>query len=146
MRWLAPLRRMRLARWRVGTMFSRRFVRLIRSQSPSAKSDGFALRQGRVAAEIGERIAERRVPEPQEAVKIPAMQVVLVGIEIDREVEIVRHVGNGRAVARQAGRLEHVQTLDNEDVRPIDHCHLAGNDVVDEVRIERRRHLAPSRP
>ena len=36
MRWLAPFFRIRLARWRVGTMFSRRLVRLMRVHRPSA--------------------------------------------------------------------------------------------------------------
>ncbi len=36
MRWLAPFLRIRLARWRVGTMFSRRLVRLMRFHRLSA--------------------------------------------------------------------------------------------------------------
>ena len=46
---------------------------------------------------------------------------------------------------RQPARLQHVQPLDDQDVRPVDDHGLARHDVVDEMRIDRRRDVALAR-
>ncbi len=61
-------------------------------------------------------------------------------VEVDREVEEVGHEGNGRAVPGQAGGLQDIQPFDDEDVRAFDHPLLPRDPIVDEVRVERRRH------
>ncbi len=146
MRWLAPFFRIRLARWRVGRMLSRRFTRLMRFHRPSATSMASSSGDFGIAPEIGQGIAERGVAQAQEAVHVPAVQVVLVGVDIDREIEEIGHERNRHAVLRHAGRLEDVEALDDEDVRPVDHLLLARHHVVDQVRVERRAARCACRP
>ena len=84
---------------------------------PFGKVDRLLLRERRVFSEVGQRVPERRVPEPEETVQVPAVQVLLVGIEIDRKVEEIRHEGDRGAIARQPRRLQDVQPFDDEDIR-----------------------------
>src|SRR5829696_6360735 len=104
--------------------------------------DRLLLRELRIFAEIGERVAEGGLAELEETADIPALQIVLVRVEKDREVEIVRYEGNRGAVLRQPRGLKDVKALDDEDVGSVDDRLLSRNDVVDEVRVERRLHIA----
>ena len=61
MAWSAPLRRIRSARGRVGTMFSRRLTRLMRSQRPVAIVVRLGVGQIGIFAEIGAWVAEARL-------------------------------------------------------------------------------------
>src|SRR5690606_40740831 len=47
-----------------------------------------------VAAEVGARIRERRLPELEEAVHVPALDILLARVDVDGEVE---EVGDGHA-------------------------------------------------
>ena len=49
------------------------------------------------------------------------------------------------ALARQAVGQQHVEPLDDQHVGPVDDDLLAGDDVVDEVRIDRRGDVALAR-
>ena len=88
--------------------------------------------------EIGGGIAERGLPEPQEALDIPVLDQPVCGVDIDGEVEEVRDERDGRAVLRQLGRLEHVQAFDDDDVGPLDDDGLIRQHVIDEMGIDRR--------
>ena len=63
---------------------------------------------------------------------------LLVGIDIDREVEEIRDERHDLAVLRQFARLQHVDAFEDQDVRPVDGDELAGHDVIGQVRIDRR--------
>ena len=85
-------------------------------------------------------IVERGIPERKEAPHIPFAQHRLVGIDIDGEVEEVGHHGHRLAVARQAAGLQHVDALDDQDVRTVDLDPFVRHDIVDQMRINRRAH------
>ena len=53
-------------------------------------------------------------------VDVPVVDQLLVGVDIDREVEEVRDERHELAVLRQFARLQHVQPLEDQDVRPVD--------------------------
>src|SRR6516225_3951187 len=63
--------------------------------------------------------------------------------EIDREIEKVGDERNGFAVLGQAPGLQDVQSFDNQNVRSIDLDPYIGDNVVDEMRIDRRMHRPP---
>ncbi len=95
--------------------------------------------------EEGLRIAEGGFAQPHEALDVPAVDQLLVGIDIDREVEEVGDEGHELAVLRQLARLQHVEPLEDQDVRPVDRHELAGQHVVGEVRIDRRADVGLAR-
>jgi hypothetical protein len=86
---------------------------------------------------VRHRIAERGRAQREKAIDIPLAQHVLVGVEIDREVEEVGHERDGLAILGRATGLQHVQPLDDQDVRMVDLDPLIGHHVVDEVRVDR---------
>ena len=93
--------------------------------------------------EIRFRIAERGAAQRQKSIDVPGLEHVLVGVEIDREIEKVRHERDRLAVLRQAAGLQHVQSFDDEDVRPVHFHPLVRRHVVDEMRIDRRPRRTP---
>jgi hypothetical protein len=70
--------------------------------------------------EEGLRIAEGGLPQPHEARDVPVVDQLLVGIDIDREVEEIRQERHERAVLGQLARLQHVDALEDQDVGPVD--------------------------
>jgi hypothetical protein len=94
--------------------------------------------QRRVVMEVRLGVGERTCAHRQEARDVPTLDVLDAGVDVDREVEEVRHHQGG------AG-LEHVETLENEDVGVLDDHLLAGDDVIEQMRIHRRAHLIGSR-
>ena len=134
--WSAALHMISEARSRVGSMFSARFLPLISRQMVCAVDDRLLLVQIRVVAEVRAGIGEHRGTERQESLDVPALDVGLQRVDVDREVEVVAH-----ELAGLGGHLEHVEALEDEDVRPPDGLFLAGNDVVDDVAVDRRPHL-----
>ena len=114
----------------------------MRFQIDDAVSIASASDKSRIAMEVGFRIAERGAAQRQKPVDVPGLEHILVGVEIDREIEEVRHERDRLAVLRQAAGLQHVQALDDEDVRPVDFDPLVRRHVVDQMRIDRR----PRRP
>ena len=48
---------------------------------------GLLFRQRRIAMEVGGRVAERSLPEPQEALHIPALDQLVGGVDINGEIE-----------------------------------------------------------
>ncbi len=79
--------------------------------------------------EVGSRIGERGVPQRQEPSDVPFAQHRFLGIDIDGEVEEIRHHRNGLAVAREPAGLQNVDALDDQDVRLIDLDPFVRNDV-----------------
>ena len=73
------------------------------------------------------------------------LQILDIGIDIDREIEEVRDVGNAAAVARRAAGLQDIQALDDQDVGLVDDLMLACQHIIGQMRIERCRDIAFSR-
>ena len=90
---------------------------------------------GKVAKETV-RVLKHRAPQQMEALDEPVFDERFVGIEIDREVEVVAHEFIGARVD-----LQHVQTLQNEDVGLMHGDLRVGQDVVDDVAVDGCRHL-----
>ena len=145
MRWLAPLVSLRLARGRVGRMFSRRLTRLMRRQIERAVASARRVVEVGEFAEKAARIAERRLAQAHEALDVPFLQQLFVGVEEHREVEEIGDERDVAALARQPVGQQHVEPLDDQDVGPVDDDLLARHDVVDEVRIDRRGDIALAR-
>ncbi len=82
-----------------------------------------------------------------ETLDVPSFEVALAGVEVDREVEEVRDEGGRRlgAPASLAAGREHVEPLDDQDVRPVDHHLRVGHDVVGQVRVDGGGDLAAPR-
>jgi hypothetical protein len=99
----------------------------------------------RIAVEVGFRVGERRAAQRQEAADIPRQQHVLLGVEINREIEKVGDERHRLAVLGQAPGLQHIEAFDDQNVRPVDLDPLVRDDVVDQMRIDRRSHRAASR-
>src|SRR5680860_420276 len=95
------------------------------------------LAQLRVAVEERLRVGEGATLQLEEAFLVPAGDVPGAGVHVHGEVE---QVADRQAVSR-AGRREHIQALDDEDVGAADDNLRVGHDVVAEVRVERRTHL-----
>ena len=57
-------------------------------------------------------IAEHRLPQREEAVDVPLLDVVLVGVEVDREVEVVAD-----ELGEPLCGLQHVEAFEDHDVR-----------------------------
>ncbi len=111
---------------------------------PDRRGGGDCLGVGQpgVTVKIGFRISEGRAAQGQESTDIPRQQHVLVGIEINREIEEIGDERNSLAVLGQAPGLENIETFDDEDFGPVDLDPLIWNDVVDEMRIDRGAHRA----
>ena len=90
--------------------------------------------------EIGRRVSERGWLQLEEALDIPGLDVGLLGIEIDREVEEIRH-----HYRRIAARQQHVEALEHQDVRQPDQLPLRRHDIADQMRVHRQFQLALAR-
>ena len=110
----------------------------MRSHRPAAIASASASLSVGVFVEIGARVAEARLLQVHEALDVPAAHRLLVGVDIDGEIEEVGDEGDRLAVLRQVARLQHVQPFQDQDVGPVDDDRLARHDVVGEVRIDRR--------
>ena len=91
---------------------------------------GLVVGQLRIATEIGVGLGERRLLEREKPFDVPVLDVVGVGVDEDREVEVV-----GDESARLP-RLKDVDPLDDEDVRPVYDPRLAADDVVADVGVD----------
>ena len=92
--------------------------------------------------EVGLGITERGLAQGQEAVDVPASQHLLVGVDVDREVEEVGHVRDSLAILRQLPGLQHIQAFDDQDVGAVDLDRLVRHHVIDQMRVDRRAHRA----
>mgnify|MGYP001353347571 CR=1 FL=1 len=101
--------------------------------------------QLRIAVKEGLRIGEGGLPQAHEAVDIPGVDQVLVGIDIDREVEEIGDEGHFLAVARQVAGLKDVQPFQDKDVGAVHGDRLARHDVIIEMRIDRRGDMPAAR-
>ena len=96
-RWSASLRRIAVARPRVGKMFRARFGPLMVSQRfrPGVRPLGGELR---VSGEVRTRVPEGRLAQRQESRDVPVAYVVGIGVDVDREIEEVADGQPGGAV------------------------------------------------
>jgi CheY-like chemotaxis protein len=98
-----------------------------------------------IAMKVRSGIVERGVPQRQETPDVPFAQHSFVGIDVDGKIEEIRHHRNGLAVAWQPAGLQDIDALENQDIRPVDLDPFVRNDVVGQMRIDRRAHRPPSR-
>src|SRR5713101_6899489 len=83
--------------------------------------------QGGVPVKVGRRLLERGGPKEEEALDVPPARMGFGRVHIDAEVE---EVGDrDPRVPMEAGgrRLEDVQTLEDHNVRPVDHRGFPGD-------------------
>ena len=92
-------------------MLLSRFGRFVRSQMPLGDRDRLLVGELRVAVEVGLGVLERAVAQLEEALEVPAPDVGLLGVQVEREVDEVRHVD------APAPALEDVHALEHEHVR-----------------------------
>src|SRR6218665_1349252 len=92
--------------------------------------DGLLLGEIGEAPEEGALVAERRLPQVEEAVHVPTADVLLVRVHVDGEVEEVRQEGVRHLPPLQRPRLEHVEPLEDEDVGPADGHELTRDHVI----------------
>ena len=90
-----------------------------------------------VVVEVGRRIGERGGAKAEKPCDVPLFDVFDARVDVHREVEQVRD-------HQRRPRLQHVQPLEDEDVRVADNLLLAENDVVEQMRIHRRADLIGS--
>ena len=146
--WLASLVSTRLARGRASAEYFRcRLRRLILVQMSRAIGLRLGFAELGIFAEIGTRIAKRCLPQPHEARDDTSVRDRLRRRE-DRPRSRRSRTRKDRPspVFRRAPGQQHVQALDDENVRPIDHDAFAGHHVIDEMRIDRRADVALCRP
>ena len=83
------------------------------------------------------RVRECRPTQGEEAVDVPVHDVLLIGVDVDGEVEEIAQRQPHRPIAAQPGRLQDVETLDDEDVGLTHHSLLASDNVVLHVGVDR---------
>ena len=139
--WSAALRSTSVARPRVGRMFSRRFSSLIDFQIPVASSTASPSEStaNRWKNEAGSANAVSRSARNRSTYH--CWTCVGLRVDVDREVEEVRHREPGAPVGPGPGRLQDVEPLDDQHVRPLHDRPLAGHDVVREVGVDRCLHV-----
>ena len=81
---------------------------------------------GRVAVEIGFGILEGAVAEREEAVNIPVAEIGNFRVDINREIEEVRNVGNAAPIPRRAAGLQNIDAFDDENIRLVNGDGFAG--------------------
>ena len=139
--WSRSLRSTRVARDRVGRMFCDRLGPLMVSQIRCASATASSSGERAVLGEVGVRVPERRLAQPQEALDVPVADVAGAGVDVHAEVEEVAQGQAGAAVVADPRGLEHVEALDDHDVRPLDDDLLVRDHVVGEVGVDRRLDL-----
>ena len=140
--WPVPLRRISCARSRVGWMLSRRLGPLISRQIECALSVASSRVKLRITIEIGLWIAKHRLAQLQESRDIPVFDGLLVGVDVNREVEKIADEDSLRAGTHG---WPHCRTFSPSTIRTSGwhtFCAAACDNVVDQVRIDRRRDFA----
>ena len=99
---------------------------------PDLECDISGLRVGEVGipSEIGVMLCERGVPESQESLDVPTFDILCLGVDKDREVEVV---GHERTLIPG---LEHVQPFQDQDVGLVHDPGLIGDCVVGNVGVD----------
>src|SRR5215210_1166891 len=115
--------------------------------SPDRRRRGprLVVRQRGEAVEEGRLVGERGLAQSTEPLDVPPLDVLDSGVDVDREVEEVRHRHPGPPVLPRAPRLQDVETLDDQHVGRAHHDSLAGQHVVGQVRVDGRSHLWDTR-
>src|SRR3954451_2296259 len=70
----------------------------------------------RIAMEVGLGIAEGGLAQREEAIDVPLVQPLLLGVDVDGEVEKVRHVRDRLAILWRMAGLQYIETFDDQDV------------------------------
>ncbi len=105
--------------------------------------DRLVVGQRGIPVEVGIRVGERGGAQGEEPVDVPPFDVRHPRVDIDREVEEVAHGQARPAHGAHRGGAQDVEAFDDEDIG-LTHDHsLAGDDVIGQVRIDRRRHFGP---
>ena len=90
---------------------------------------------------VGRRILEDRALQLEKAGDVPLLDVRLAGIDIEREVEEIRHDDRRWSGRLERGGLQDVESFEDQDVGAGDRDRFARHDVVALMRIDRRAHL-----
>ena len=135
--WSGPLRMTRVARPRVGATFSTRLGLLMVRQRVPARSRGPPPPRPGCTCGSTRTGSGRPSRGAAEAVEVPALDVLGAGVDVHAEVEVVGETDAGAAVGAGEGGLQDVQALDDEDVGAADREPLVGDDVVDQVGVDR---------
>src|SRR5262249_20911344 len=93
---------------------------------------------------VGFRIAEGGAAQGQESIHVPGLEHILIGVKVNREIEKIGYEWDRLAVFRQPAGLQHVQSFNDKDVRPVDLDRLVRHYVVDQMRIDRRPCWTPA--
>jgi len=91
---------------------------------------GVCVGQTGVSVEVRTRVLKDGLPQRLEPGHIPGLDVGLGRINVDGKIEVVRDEDTCGSPRQPITGLQHVETFDNHDVRPIDHLELARHDVV----------------
>gem|GEM_PF-5711310 len=97
---------------------------------------GLVVGEGCVGLKVGVFAGERGRAQLEETIDVPLLDELLVGIDVDRKIEVVRD-GHRDGTGCRARWLEHVEALDDEDVGAIHVDVGVGHDVVGDVRVHR---------
>ena len=92
--------------------------------------------------EVRAGLVEGHVAELDDPVQVPAHDVRLVGVDVDRQVEEVRD--RQRLARPRPGRLEDVEPFEDEDVGAVDLDVRVGDDVVGDVVVDGRAYAVPA--
>src|SRR6185312_16576826 len=79
--------------------------------------DGLLVVQRGVVVEVACRVGERGGAHGQKPRDVPLLDVLDAGVDVNREVEQVRH-------HQRRSRLQHVESFENEDVGAAYHVHI----------------------
>src|SRR5690606_26062908 len=83
-----------------------------------------------IPVEISCRVPECGRPQLHEPGHVPFLDHSRIGVDVDREIEEIRHERDCLAVPRQSCRLQNVKTLHNQDIGTLHHDLLPRKDVV----------------
>ena len=97
-----------------------------------------------IAVKVGCLVLENGLAQAQESLDIPAFDGRLVRVQVNGKIEKVRHE-KPRAVAPSIGRLQHVQSFEDQNVGLLHALLRSGHDVVMQVGIDRAAHFPHAR-
>ncbi len=126
-------------------MFSHQVGAVDGVPDPLGLRDGLVVAEAGVLGEVGVRVAEGRLAQPQEPLDVPVADLVAARVDVHAEVEEVAQGQPAAAVVAHPCGLQDVEALDDHDVGPLDDHLLAGDHVVGQVGVDRRLHLVLAR-
>ena len=87
--------------------------------------------------EVALRIGEGSGAKLHEAVHVPLLNMLGLGVHIDGEVEEIAERRTHSAVLAVPGRLQHIEPFQDQHVRATHHHLIVGDDVISKMRVLR---------